>query len=85
VASNVGSFQRQGLFKGPEEVTSNVDKSFALAPKPIKVHVLVKWLNNYNQSEANLVLPGFTFGFRLNYEAERYSQISMNLKAVHLL
>jgi len=44
VTNNVGSYLGLGFFKSPEDETSNVKKSFALAPMPFKIHV---WKSGY--------------------------------------
>ena len=81
--ANKETFQLgQGRFKGPEGAASEISASqFALAPTPIKVEVLEKWLNGYNQMDSYILFNGFKYGFRLNYEGIRKERFSKNLKS----
>jgi len=50
----------QGRFKSPEGAASEIsDTQFALAPTPIMVEVLEKWLNGYNQIDSLILFNCF--------------------------
>jgi len=72
----------QDRFTDQEGAISDANvTAFQKAPSPIKLNVLKKWLQHYNQAEATILWSGFKYGFRLNYEGERKARFSKNLKS----
>ena len=62
---------RTGPFLGSSELE--------LANSPIRVEILAQWLKDYPIiADADLLLKGFTFGFRIPYHGSRCGRISKN-------
>ena len=52
-----------------------------IAPSPVNLNVLSKLLFQYNKSEADFLLGGFTHGFNLHYQGPRQERMAKNLKS----
>ena len=50
-------------------------------PTPVKIRALLRELRGYNPRDVQFLQEGFTMGFRLQFEGERGTRLSPNLKS----
>lgn len=61
---------------------STPSSQIKLAYSPINIPALQFWLNKYESPDANILLEGFKYGFKLNYTGPRKTRLSKNLKSI---